>query len=561
LPRRGTELKSPYFPRERGERLIATARLLIAIAAAAAVGLGGHTVERWTQWPIVIGFSLYAALLAIAVEFGALPDARTAFAMHALDLAYFAALVRGTDGPPFFVCFTFALLAAALRWDWRGALWTGVAAVALSAILGIGTQSRRALFVRVVYTSVIASMIAMLGIEEERRRDELKRLSSWRVPHASDRDALLAATLHFAAEVLHSPRILVAWEDTEEPWLNLAFLDGAGVRETRASPGGVDSLVASDLAKAAFACGDPNLPTTTLTDSGGNLRRWKGAPIDARLALQYEIRSVVSAPFSFDSLEGRIFALDGRKATSDDLVLARATGFGVAAGLQNIARWRQVGAEAAGRERLRFSRELHDGVLQFLAGTALQIESLRQLLDGSAPETAAQRLDQIGEWIQAEQRMLRFFVGELRPGSGLADDDAPGEGLRRFAERVARHWEIQVEFEATALPPLRRGLLEEIARLMQEAIVNAARHAGASRVAVAIAAAGPSIRITIEDNGHGFSFSGRWDLEALNRERLGPVSLKERVSTLGGSLTIASHGAGSVIDMAIPREVPEGTDA
>jgi signal transduction histidine kinase len=561
LPRRGTELKSPYFPRERGERLIATARLLIAIAAAAAVGLEGQTVERWTQWPIVIGFSLYAALLAIVVEFGALPDAKTAFAMHALDLAYFAALVRGTDGPPFFVCFTFALLAAASRWDWRGVLWTGAAAVALSALLGIGAQSGRALFVRVIYTSVVASMIAMLGIEEERRRHELKRLSSWRVAHASDRAALLADTLHFAAEVLAAPRVLVAWEDTEEPWLNLVFLDGAGIHETRDSPGGVASLVASGLAEAAFACAGLNPLATTLTDSGGSLHRWKGAPIDARLALRYEMRSVVSAPFSYDSLEGRIFALDGRNVTSDDLVLARAAGFGVAAGIQNIARWRQVESEAAARERLRFSRELHDGVLQFLAGTALQIESVRQLLDGRAPQTASERLDQIGEWIQAEQRMLRFFVGELRPGSGLGGDDAPGEGLRRFAERVGRHWEIEVAFEAAALPLLRKGLFEEIARLIQEAIVNAARHAGASRVAVASAPAGPTIRITVEDNGHGFSFSGRWDLEALNRERLGPVSLKERVSALGGSLTIASQDAGSRIDMVVPREVPEGDDA
>jgi signal transduction histidine kinase len=561
LPCRGTELKSPYFPRERGERLIATARLLIAIAAAAAVGLEGQTVERWTQWPIVIGFSLYAALLAIVVEFGALPDVKTALAMHALDLAYFAALVRGTDGPPFFVCFTFALLAAAWRWDWRGVLWTGAAAVALSALLGIGAQSGRALFVRVIYTSVVASMIAMLGIEEERRRRELKRLSSWRVAHASDRAALLADTLHFAAEVLTAPRVLVAWEDTEEPWLNLAFLDGAGIRETRESPGGVASLVASGLAEAAFACGNLNPLATTLTDSGGDLHRWKGAPIDARLALRYEMRSVVSAPFSFDSLEGRIFALDGRKGTSDDIVLARAAGFGVAAGIQNIARWRQVESEAAARERLRFSRELHDGVLQFLAGTALQIESVRQLLDGRAPETASERLDQIGEWIQAEQRMLRFFVGELRPGSGLGDDDAPGEGLRRFAERVGRHWEIEVAFEAAALPLLRKGLFEAIARLIQEAIVNAARHAGASRVAVAIAPAEPSIRITVEDDGHGFSFSGRWDLEALNRERLGPVSLKERVSALGGSLTITSQDAGSLIEMVIPREAPEGDDA
>jgi signal transduction histidine kinase len=273
------------------------------------------------------------------------------------------------------------------------------------------------------------------------------------------------------------------------------------------------------------------------------------------------MRSVVSAPFAFDEIEGRIFALDGRSCGPDDLVLARAAVPGVAAGLRAIARWEQIGFETATRERLRLARELHDGVLQFLAGTALQIESVRQLLDGRAPESASSRLDEIGGWIKDEQQALRFFVGELRPGGGLGREDTPAEGLRNLAERVARHWEIEIEFEAATLPPLPRNLFAEIARLIQEAIVNAARHAHASRVRVAIESVGRMVRIMVDDNGRGFSFSGRWGLESLNRQKLGPVSLKERVAALGGSLTIASKESGSLLDITVPWKRPAGDAA
>ena len=551
-PTGDTELKSSYFPRERAERLIAHGRLLIALAAMAAVGLGSRAAERGALNPVLIGFSLYAALLAVLVEKGALPDAGVAVAMQTVDLAFFAVLLRGPDGPAFFVCFTYALLAAALRWDWRGVLWTAVAAMALAALLAIGTQPTHQVFARMVYISVLASMIAMLRVDEEGRRNELKRLSSWNISRSSDRAALLTDTVRFAAGVLEAPRVLLAWEDADEPWMNLAYFDGSTVAETRASNTHPEGLVAPELARTAFACVDLTPPATALTDAGGKVRRWRGAPVDPAVASRHAMCSVVSSPFSFDTVEGRLFALDLRSGTSDDLVLARAAGVGVAARLQNIARWQQIGSETATRERLRLARELHDGVLQFLAGTALQIESVRQLLDGRVPEPATNRLLQIGEWIKAEQRALRFFVGELRPGGGPGREDAPSEGLRELADRVGRHWNIEVEFEAGGLPSLPRSLFEEIGRLIQEAVVNAARHARASRVRVAVGAEGRTIRILIDDNGEGFAFSGRWDLESLNRERIGPVSLKERVSALGGSLTIASQKSGSVLDITVP---------
>jgi signal transduction histidine kinase len=58
--------------------------------------------------------------------------------------------------------------------------------------------------------------------------------------------------------------------------------------------------------------------------------------------------------------------------------------------------------------------------------------------------------------------------------------------------------------------------------------------------------------VRIADDGHGFPFQGVYDLDALNTERMGPVSLKERVASLHGDLRVRSSEMGTVIEIALP---------
>jgi signal transduction histidine kinase len=89
------------------------------------------------------------------------------------------------------------------------------------------------------------------------------------------------------------------------------------------------------------------------------------------------------------------------------------------------------------------------------------------------------------------------------------------------------------------------------------AIINAARHSGASTVRLEAASQDGSITAVVADNGRGFPFKGRYDLAALRARRLGPATLKERVAKLGGSLIVDSTAHGSQVRISLAAETGE----
>jgi two-component system sensor histidine kinase DegS len=112
---------------------------------------------------------------------------------------------------------------------------------------------------------------------------------------------------------------------------------------------------------------------------------------------------------------------------------------------------------------------------------------------------------------------------------------------------------VPVTIRTHALPhTLPPAISEAIPRVVQEAVVNAMKHAAPSRVAVDVAATPDAVRITAVDDGRGFPFKGRYDHETLTRTGSGPVSLRERVASLGGRIEIDSSDAGARVDLRLP---------
>jgi signal transduction histidine kinase len=71
-------------------------------------------------------------------------------------------------------------------------------------------------------------------------------------------------------------------------------------------------------------------------------------------------------------------------------------------------------------------------------------------------------------------------------------------------------------------------------------------------VAVDVSTDGGALRIAVRDDGRGFPFQGRYDHAALQEANLGPISLRERVASLGGTLTVESTPAGSCVEVVLP---------
>ena len=108
----------------------------------------------------------------------------------------------------------------------------------------------------------------------------------------------------------------------------------------------------------------------------------------------------------------------------------------------------------------------------------------------------------------------------------------------------------------TEEPPA--AISDNASRILQEALVNAARHAEASTLCANVVRDDGALRISVADNGRGFSFRGTYDLAALQQMQAGPVTLKERVSALGGGLVISSSEAGARLDITLPLSPVEG---
>jgi signal transduction histidine kinase len=205
-------------------------------------------------------------------------------------------------------------------------------------------------------------------------------------------------------------------------------------------------------------------------------------------------------------------------------------------------------------ERARLSRELHDGALQALSAMAIQLESLEPLWDG-APSSVADRIAGLQRMLVEEQRELRLMIRELRSrpvDADLADGGLPAS-LERLAERIRNTWNIDISLVADPLISAEDSRLRrELQLLVQEALINAARHGEASRVAVQVSHRQDEILVRVADNGRGFPFHGEFSHEALDAARLGPVVLKERVAALGGRLAIVSNPGGAQLEILVP---------
>lgn len=211
---------------------------------------------------------------------------------------------------------------------------------------------------------------------------------------------------------------------------------------------------------------------------------------------------------------------------------------------------------------MRLARELHDGVAQTLTAIGLHLRAAERLLS-SSPSDAQQKLALARQLVLVEQRDLRFFIRDLKPAPlGLLESATPLATLfRELAERFRATWGLVVEFENDLPDGVDPQLRYEIYRVIQEALLNAARHGEATFADVAIGRADDQIHVTIRDNGRGFAFQGHYDHWELTVQQRGPVVLKQRVVAVGGSLAITSTDAGATLDILIPLARSEEKDA
>lgn len=193
-------------------------------------------------------------------------------------------------------------------------------------------------------------------------------------------------------------------------------------------------------------------------------------------------------------------------------------------------------------ERQRIARELHDELGQPL--TALQVGL------GALSTDRPEELRRLIEIVAEIDRNVERLAFDLRP---LALTELGlGVAIAHLVEKFRRESNVDVDLHVEIESEQLGGAVETtLYRILQEALTNVWRHSGAASVSVIVDRRNDHLHMIVDDDGHGF------DVEAVlhrrDGRRFGLLGIRERVSLVGGTLSIeSSPGSGTTLYVRVP---------
>lgn len=209
---------------------------------------------------------------------------------------------------------------------------------------------------------------------------------------------------------------------------------------------------------------------------------------------------------------------------------------------------RVVGAQEA--ERQRIARDLHDETGQSLTAIGLGLRGLENTLTKD-PARAADTLRKLESLASDSLSELQRLITDLRP-SHLDDLGLPA-ALRWYAGKVSERTGLKIRVDIFGEEkPISEPIKIATFRIMQEALNNTIKHAGATSVFVQLAFEKDRLHISIRDDGNGFD-PDLVQMRQTSRPSLGLAGMRERASLLGGTVSLQSGpGQGTLIEAVIP---------
>ena len=202
-------------------------------------------------------------------------------------------------------------------------------------------------------------------------------------------------------------------------------------------------------------------------------------------------------------------------------------------------------------ERRRFARELHDGLGQELAAAKIMLDSVAG--EGSI-EGKDEASSEAGQIIDRAIQQVRSMSHLLHPPS--LDEGGLRSALRWYLEGMTKRSGIEttLDLRPTDFPRLYAPLERTIFRIVQEAMTNVFRHAGAKTGCVTLVHSGNGLTLTVRDDGKGVP-------EEITQLRSGSIGvgiggMRERVREFGGHLRVANAVPGTLIEVSLPALLP-----
>lgn len=525
--------------------MIALGRLILVVMFLLAIGFARSEPEAGVlqTYALLIIYALLAVAVAVATWRNWWLDARLALPTHAVDMAVFTGIVFSQNGTtsPFFLFFMLPLLSAAIRWTWRETALTASVMVVLYMVAGLLLANSGGLeldrFVLRAGNLVILSLLLIwFGVHQH-----LTRLF-FRVEDLEaalgERENPLARAVGFAMQVTKARRgVLMIGPAGEEPT--------DGFRNTGGEQQGfsAEHPLIRDCSHSAFLY-DLAKERVLTREPGGRFHF-----IDAYCLIELEearrlgLTSGLVAEVRTGMQHGWLVLWDIPDLSTDFIDLGRELGRATGAILDRHALVDAIEAGAAARTRLTLARDVHDSIVQFLAGAAFRVEAIKRSTKAGGKLNA--ELDELKRLLVEEQGEIRGFLLALRRDRELDLGEAVGE-LRALAERLSQQWSVDCSVTddgRKASIPIR--LQFDLQQMLREAVANAVRHGGADRIEVDVAVDDDRLKVSVADNGTGFP-------DTNGGAAAEPWSLKERVERANGSIRLVSQPGSTNILISLP---------
>jgi signal transduction histidine kinase len=198
--------------------------------------------------------------------------------------------------------------------------------------------------------------------------------------------------------------------------------------------------------------------------------------------------------------------------------------------------------EAQETERRRLALELHDETGQALTSILLGLKAIRA---ADTEQDAEQAEADVRSLVVQALQDVRALAVELRPSA--LDDYGLVPALQRLAETFSARSGIETSVETSVEGRLRPEIETTLYRVVQEALTNIVKHAGARHVSIVVSSRGRTVAATVDDDGRGFL------ADEVRQEALGLLGMRERLALVSGTLTVeSSPESGTTVVAEVP---------
>jgi signal transduction histidine kinase len=587
-----SRLRAPTTPGEvrRIERWLASARVFLAISALVAIWIDPSELgySPWAYWILGL-YIMHGVVVMLLVRFRKESTPSFRLLVHAADIVWpvLVTLFATGQGGPFFLVFVFVLGASAYRWGLRETFGTAIATVVLlwvesfavshGATLWIDQQlahyhlvplgvnvaqfEPKRLFMLSAYLLVMGLLLGYLAEQQKRLRSEraIIALVQGRARVEAGLTGTLQEILNELLSIYGARRALIASQETNKyrVFVGDVVAPEAGaihLRWLESLPTDRETYLYESDADASLAFRKGDAYQFVSLDRDGTRLRASPQPV-ASLANLYPFESMAAVSFLFgQEWWGRIFLLDPvfGNEREEELRFLQELVRQVGPAVYNVYLLRRLRQRAGAVERARVARELHDGAVQSLIAMEMQVDVLRR--QGSAQSSPlTPELGRIQGLLREEVLKLRELMQQMK------SLDVDASTFLRFLEDTVERFQRETGISARFVSELDKvdmpqRVCRELARIVQEALVNVRKHSAAHHVLVRLSATESHWQMTVEDNGQGFPFSGRFSQSQLEQIGKGPMVIRERVRLIEGELTIESNpGRGARLEISVPR--------